>query len=79
MIESNYEPLWFTAEANQSMLPEEIFLERCRSVSEKRWAEAYSEFQKDAAPRRRRSCIAILFAPARAAVLKLTESPLEES
>ena len=64
-----YEPLWLAAEARpEHVAQRDSFWSGVVLYREKRWAEAYTEFQKARGSEERRgSAIAILFAPAGAA------------
>ena len=76
-----YEPLWLTAEAKpEHIARRDSFWSGVVLYREKRWAEAYSEFQKARGPEEK-MILPLQFYLRRLEplVLQLTESPLEES
>ena len=68
-----YEPLWLAAEAKPEHLARrDYFWNGVVFYREKRWAEAYSEFQKARGPdAERRRAVAIVSSPAGTARLNL--------
>lgn len=76
-----YEPLWLTAEAKpEHVARRDSFWSGVVLYREKRWAEAYSEFQKARGPEGEDDpALEFYFRRLEPLVLRLTESPLEES
>ena len=76
-----YEPLWFTAEAKpEHVARRDSFWSGVVLYREKRWAEAYSEFQKARGPEGEDDpALQFYLRRLEPLVLQLTESPLEES
>jgi class 3 adenylate cyclase len=76
-----YEPLWLTAEAKpEHVARRDSFWSGVVLYREKRWAEAYSEFQKARGPEGEDDpALQFYFRRLEPLVLQLTESPLEES
>ena len=76
-----YEPLWLTAEAKPEHLARrDSFWSGVVLYREKRWAEAYSEFQKARGPEGEEDpALEFYFRRLEPLVLQLTGSPLEES
>jgi class 3 adenylate cyclase len=75
-----YEPLWLTAEAKpEHVARRDSFWSGVVLYREKRWAEAYSEFQKARAPEGEDDpALQFYLRRLEPLVLQLTESPLEE-
>ena len=76
-----YEPLWLTAEAKpEHVARRDSFWSGVVLYREKRWAEAYSEFQKARGPEGEDDpALQFYLRRLEPLVLQLTESPLEES
>ena len=76
-----YEPLWLTADAKpEHVARRDSFWSGVVLYREKRWAEAYSEFQKARGPEGEDDpALQFYFRRLEPLVLRLTESPLEES
>jgi class 3 adenylate cyclase len=76
-----YEPLWLTAEAKpEHVARRDSFWSGVVLYREKRWAEAYSEFQKARGPEGEDDpALQFYFRRLEPLVLQLTEPPLEES
>jgi class 3 adenylate cyclase len=75
-----YEPLWLTTEARpEHVARRDSFWSGVVLYREKRWAEAYSEFQKARGPEGEDdAALEFYFRRLEPLVLQLTESPLEE-
>ena len=76
-----YEPLWLAAEARPELVARrDSFWSGVVLYREKRWAEAYSEFQKARGPEGEDDpALQFYLSRLEPLVLQLTESPLEES
>jgi class 3 adenylate cyclase len=76
-----YEPLWLTAEAKpEHVARRDSFWSGVVLYREKRWAEAYSEFQKARGPEGEEDpALQFYLRRLEPLVLQLTESPLKES